>query len=68
MDFKVAGTLQSRPLTLLATRYSPGRGKLPAGCSFSLDGIVLHFQKLKNEEDHYSLKPEKGVNRLFISI
>lgn len=68
MGFKVAGTLQSQPLALVATLYAPGRGSLHDGCSFPFDGIVLHIQKFKNAKDHNSLKLEKGVNRQLISV
>ena len=68
MGIKVAGTLQSGPLILLATLSIPSRSKLPDRFSFLFDGIVPHLQKLKNEEGHNSLKLEKGINRLFISI
>lgn len=75
MGFKVAGTLQAGPLAFKATLSillspfpRPLRGKLPNRFPFLLDEIVPHFQKLKNEEDRNSLKLEKVVNRLLVSI
>lgn len=69
------GPFQAGPLTfkailsiLLSPFPRPLRGKLPNRFPFLLDEIVPHFQKLKNEEDCNSLKLEKVVNRLFVSI
>lgn len=43
MGTKVAGTLQSGPLTFLATLSIPSRSKLPDRFSFLFDGIVPHL-------------------------
>lgn len=61
MVFKAAGTLQPGSGTLPPTFYPPGRDKLPGGFSLLFEENFPHFQKLKKNEDHYSLNLEKEL-------